>query len=277
MTAQSSPLMLRTNKPYHNAYQAELDKPDAPATPPATQDQNPLTANSELGPELTPEERTYKTRYDSLKTHYDKTIIDMRKRMVELEGQVTKTGRKFEIPANPEEFKAWKAQYPDLYRMIVGAVREEVDTTSKDMEKKMEHLENLAKSERRKAAEATLLRLHPDFEELRASENFHNWVKDQPAPIQAWLYDNEDDPLLASKAIDLYKAETGVSKRQSKKPDLASAANAVTKTAKNNDPELPQGKVWKVSEIKKLNRRDFDKYEAEIELAREQGRLDFDI
>lgn len=260
--------------PYKGAYRQE---PDEPENTPATQATEPTpVATPEPGPELSPEDRAYKTRYDSLKAHYDKTIVEMRKQVLDLKTQLEKTSRKENIPTNPEEFKSWKTQYPDLYRMILSAAREEVDEASKRLEEQMQNLEVLSRQARRDKAEAALTRLHPDFEELKNSPEFHNWVKDQPAQIQAWLYENEDDPLLASKAIDLYKAEKGV-RSKPKKPDVSAAAQAVTKTAKSNDPEVPQGKIWKLSEIKRMTRRQFETNEAEIDKAREEGRIDFDI
>lgn len=264
-------------KPYQGAYRQELEK--EPETP-ATQATDPSTdATQEPGPELAPEERNYKTRYDSLKAHYDKMIVESRKREVELTTQLTKAKNKMEVPSNPEEFKTWKSQYPDLYRMIISVAREELSTTATQIDEKFNQLELLSRQARRDKAEASLMRLHPDFEELKASEDFHKWVREQPAQIQAWLYDNEDDPLLAAKAIELYKAEKGVSRKPKTqpKPDIRDAAVAVTKTSKTNEPEVPQGKVWKLSEIKKLSRSQFERVEDEIDKARIEGRIDYDI
>ena len=265
----------QTVTPYRGAYKQDNDTPVDPATtntatPPTG---TPNTATPSAGTELPPEERTYKDRYDHLKAHYDRTIIDSRKRIVELEAQVSKVNRK-EIPTNPEDFLRWKTQYPDLYRMIVNSVREEMDGTAKEMQGKLEHLELLTKKERRKTAEAALLRLHPDFENLKNSEDFHNWVREQPSQIQSWLYDNEDDALLAAKAIDLYKVEKGLHKSSKKTTDVSSAAQAVTRTASVAEPQMTQGKIWKLSEIAKLNRRDYERLEGEIDQARMEGRID---
>jgi hypothetical protein len=30
---------------------------------------------------------------------------------------------------------------------------------------------------------------HPDFEDIRNSDDFHGWAKEQPASIQAWIYE----------------------------------------------------------------------------------------
>ena len=40
----------------------------------------------------------------------------------------------------------------------------------------------------REKAEAELLRYHPDFEDIRETDDFHNWVNEQPQSIQDALY-----------------------------------------------------------------------------------------
>ena len=34
---------------------------------------------------------------------------------------------------------------------------------------------------------------HPDFEDIRNSDDFHDWAKSQPQSIQDWVYKNADD------------------------------------------------------------------------------------
>ncbi len=46
---------------------------------------------------------------------------------------------------------------------------------------------------------------HPDFEDIRNSDDFHGWAKEQPKSIQDWVYKNADDADLASRALDLFK------------------------------------------------------------------------
>jgi TPR repeat protein/uncharacterized membrane protein YhaH (DUF805 family) len=58
-----------------------------------------------------------------------------------------------------------------------------------------------------KQLEDELRALHPDFDQLRTSDAFHDWADAQPAEIRAWVYENPDNIILAGKAIDLYKYE----------------------------------------------------------------------
>ena len=85
----------------------------------------------------------------------------------------------------------------------------------------------------RKEAEQTLHSAHPDFADIRKSDEFHSWAKSQPEAIQDWVYNNPDNVDLAVKAIDLYKLESGIQvsqvlQQQSQTSTKASAADMVS-------------------------------------------------
>ena len=78
-----------------------------------------------------------------------------------------------------------------------------------------------------------------------------------------------------SKAIDLFKLETGAgqsqTKRQSRKPKQGSAADMVSTKTTNVDPK--QAKIWTEREIASMSLDQFDKYEDEIKQAMTEGRV----
>ena len=85
-----------------------------------------------------------------------------------------------------------------------------------DKSKEMEDLKEEIKSLRnknteisKKEAEATLARLHPDFNTIRESDEFHQWADSQPEEIKGWIYSNATNATLASRAIDLFKQDVG--------------------------------------------------------------------
>ena len=69
----------------------------------------------------------------------------------------------------------------------------------------------------REKAEVELLKRHPDFAEIRDQDEFHNWVEAQPQWVQKALYENEHDAMSAARAIDLYKADMGITGKKSSK------------------------------------------------------------
>ena len=42
------------------------------------------------------------------------------------------------------------------------------------------------------------MRLHPDFDEIRDGDEFHEWAEDQPKWVQDALYENDDAKSAAS-------------------------------------------------------------------------------
>ena len=116
---------------------------------------------------------------------------------------------------------------------------------------------------------------HPDFEDIRNSDDFHGWAKEQHSSIQAWVYENADDADLASRALDLFKKDFGVEptkiKSSSKKPTKKSAADMVSTKTTSVSPT--QEKVWSLREIEAMSVQEFDKYETEISDAMQEGRI----
>ena len=81
-------------------------------------------------------------------------------------------------------------------------------------------------------AEAELMRLHPDFGDIRDSDEFHEWADEQPKWVQDALYDNDNDAKSAARAIDLYKVDKNIIKKPNVKNDAAKAVKT-----KNNSTE----------------------------------------
>ena len=127
----------------------------------------------------------------------------------------------------------------------------------------------------RREAATSLKERHPDFEDLRGSDEFHEWAKEQPEQIQSWIYDNPDNVTLASKAIDLYKLENGITqtKSQPKSKKVQGSAADMVSTKTTSVEASSQPKIWTEREIAAMSLDQFDRYEDEIKLAMEEGRV----
>lgn len=264
---------------YRGAYKAEVDEPEnTPATQgePAATPSEP-TATSTVGTELSPEEKVYKQRYDSLKAHYDKTVVDLRGQVTQLKGQLGKSTLQNQMPKSAKELEEWRSQYPDLYAMLLTVVRTELKDQEEQLNSRIGQVEQDSAKAKRGIAEAALMKLHPDLPDLLVSKDFHEWVKQQPIDIQKGLYENESDYMLAARYIDLYKADKAVrdakAKPVKKQPALKDAAASVTSTTPVVDVEASQGKTYRTSEIAKMTRQQFESQEEEIDKARREGRL----
>jgi len=215
----------------------------------------------------------YKKRYDDLKKHYDSKLNEFKSREEELLTQVKQP--EYRAPKSPEELEKFKTDYPDVYEVVETVAHMQSESKAKVLEERLSKLQERENDLVRQDAEKRLMDRHPDFEDIRNSDDFHEWAKEQHSSIQAWIYDNNDDADLASRALDLFKKDLGIdvpkAKSSSKKPTRQSAADMVS--TKTTSVEPNSEKVWSEREIASMSMAEFDKYEQEISDAMQEGRI----
>ena len=222
------------------------------------------------------EDRVFKKRYDDLKKHYDSTINKHKEEVVSLRSQLESSTNQFVPPKSKEELEAWRKEYPDVYDMVETIAINKATTQTAEIEDKYKNLQLQQEQIAKEKAEVELLKLHPDFNEIRQKEEFHNWAANQDPTIQGWLYENTSNAKLAARAIDLFKMDNGESKltKREEKDVKKEAARAISKTRKSTESDIPKKKVWTTSEISKLKPHEFEKHEKDIDLARLEGRIE---
>ena len=216
----------------------------------------------------------YKKRYDDLKKHYDSKLNEFKSREQELIEEATSNRTEYKAPKSPEELEEFKNNYPDVYEVVETVSHLQASEKSKVLEERLEALQQREKELIRKDAEKRLMEKHPDFEDIKNSDDFHDWAKSQPNSIQDWVYKNTDDADLASRALDLFKRDIGLDvapKKSSSKKSKQSAADMVS--TKTTSVEPKQDKVWTTKEISAMSMDEFDKYESEISQAMFEGRV----
>ena len=258
------------NKPWHTpdgekvntADQLFFEKPKK-----ATQNTAPEEEGEE---EKTPKKRTnYKKRYDDLKRHYDEKLSEFKQR----EQELLATARpQYQAPKTQEDIEKFKEEYPDLYDTVETVAHLRSSEQVGQIEEQLSAIREREARILQREAEADILAKHPDFPELRNSEEFHGWAEAQPEQIQEWIYKNPDNAQLASKAIDLFKLENGYSTQTKSQPKpQGSAADMVSTKTTSIDAKQP--KIWTEREIAAMSLDKFDKYEAEIQEAISEGRV----
>ena len=216
----------------------------------------------------------YKKRYDDLKKHYDSKLNEFKIREQELIDEATKNRTEYQAPKSEEELEEFKKNYPDVYEVVETVAHMQSETKAKVLEERLSKLQQREQDLVRKDAEKRLYDRHPDFEDIRNSDDFHTWAKEQPESIQKWIYSNAEDADLASRALDLFKKDFGIetekTKSSSKKTKQSAADMVSTKTT---SVEPKQQKVWSEREIAAMSMADFDKYEEDISDAMQEGRI----
>ena len=213
----------------------------------------------------------YKKRYDDLKKHYDNKLNEFKSREEELINQVTP---EYTAPKTPEELEAFKNSYPDVYEVVETVAHLQSESKAKVLEERLSKLQEREQQIVQQESEKRLMENHPDFDDIRNSDDFHSWAKEQPEVIQDWIYKNANDADLASRAIDLFKKDIGLDtpkRKRSSSKKTSSAADMVS--TKTTSVEPTQEKIWSEKEIAAMSIAEFDKYESEISDAMQQGRI----
>ena len=225
------------------------------------------------------QEHDYKKRYDDLKTYYDQKLNEWKQEKETLAAQanVAEKEQAYAPPKTREELEQFKDKYPDVYQVVETISHDMAEQKTFDLKAKINELTKKEQKLIVQSAYEQLTSAHPDFNEIKATPEFLAWLEEQPANIADGIRKNNTDPKWAIRTVDLYKADVGILSNNTK--DVSSrkldAAQAVLKT-KTNPTSINSGnkKVWKMSEIQNMRPWDFEKYEADIDAAMRDGRVD---
>jgi hypothetical protein len=219
----------------------------------------------------------YKKRYDDLKKHYDQKLSEFKRTEQELREQSREAEPQYQAPKSQEDLDRFRTEYPDLYDTVETVAHMRSQQEVEALRSRFSVIEEREAQIAAREAESALQERHPDFDQIRGDDSFHEWAQEQPNQIQDWIYNNPNDVTLAVKALDLYKLETGKGqgsrKRRSgnRQPQGGSAADMVSTKTTNVDAK--EAKIWTESEIAKMSLDQFDRHEDEIKIAMEEGRV----
>ena len=219
----------------------------------------------------------YKKRYDDLKRYYDRKLGEWNNKEQDLKVQLQENRPKYQPPKSKEELEAFKNDYPDIYGVVETVSHLQSQNEVKSLQDELESLKKANSTLQQKEAALELSKYHPDFEEIKESDDFHNWADTQPMEIKNWIYENNSNGALAARAIDLYKKDRGLgldkkTKTEKKQPNNQ-GADLLVKT--NEQTQVPDSKevLFKRSDIQRLSDAEFMKYEKDILKAQREGRI----
>jgi len=222
------------------------------------------------------EERTFKKRYGDLRRHSQKIQDDLQKQIDDLKEQLTKTAQKeIRLPKSEDELNAWASEYPDVYKIVETIAIKKAKEQATGIEDRLKKIDEAERNNARQKAEVELMRLHPDFGDIRDEDEFHEWVEEQPSWVQQALYENDTDAKAAARAIDLYKSDKGIktAKKTSDK-DVASAIGRGTRSAPT--ASSTEGVIYE-SQVEKMSMDEYAKRQEEITTAIRTGKFVYDL
>jgi hypothetical protein len=223
------------------------------------------------------EEKTFKKRYSDLRRHQQKQAEEFKTELEALKRQLSEaTKKEMKLPKSDEDIEQWAADYPDVAAIVETIAMKKAREQSTALEERLKAIDEMQMSATKEKAEAELMRIHPDFDEIRDSDEFHEWAEDQPKWVQDALYDNDNDARSAARAIDLYKTDTGMTTKKPKS-DKDAAKSVSTKNSRSKPQENEASTYLRESQVQKMSPQEYEKHSDEIMEAIRSGKFVYDI
>jgi|TARA_R110002095_G_scaffold143754_1_gene124354 hypothetical protein len=223
------------------------------------------------------EEKSYKKRYADLRRGSQKAKEDLETRINALETQLKQsTAQEMQLPKSDEDIDAWAKEYPDVAAIVETIAIKKAREQQAGLEDRVKEIDEMRDSATRDRAEVELLKIHPDFNEIRDSDEFHEWAEEQPKWVQAALYENDNDARAASRAIDLYKSDMNIkTKKPSDNKDAAKSVN--TRNSRSQPDATSNNNKMSESKVNKMTTKEYEKHQDEIMEAIRGGNFIYDI
>jgi len=223
------------------------------------------------------EEKSFKKRYGDLRRHMQQKEKDWEDKFKQLEGQLKDITRKeIKLPKSDQDIEAWAAQYPDVAAIVETIAIKKAREQSAGLEDRVKEIDELRATASREKAEVELMKAHPDFGEIRESDDFHEWAEEQPKWVQDALYENDSDARSAARAIDLYKADRNIKPKKS--ANEKDAARSVGNRNSRSQPDTDSDKtVFRESDVNKMTAAQYEKAADDIMEAIRTGKFIYDM
>ena len=261
---------------YRNKYREGLYDSDPAEDPESEEDSDEEDESFTTTPEQVADTTDWKKRYGDLKSYHDKKLNEVKAEQEQFKAEVSAAARQAPQKTD-EELEEFRSEYPDVMEIVETVAEKKAQERAATLTAEVAELQQKNKGQEAQTAYQELLNTHPDFDELREDKNFLGWLNAQPEEISDAIFKNNTNVKWASRVVDMYKAEVGIKKsdkpKRTKNQRNRDAATSVG--SKRSTPlKTDDGKrIWKLSEIRSLKGAEFEKHEAEIDAAVEEGRI----
>ena len=223
------------------------------------------------------EEKTFKKRYSDLRRHQQKQAEEFKQEIDALKQQLSAaTKKEMKLPKSDEDLEDWAKDYPDVAAIVETIAMKKAQEQSAALEERIKIIDEMQLSATKEKAEAALMQMHPDFDTIRDSDEFHEWAEDQPKWVQDALYENDNDARSAARAIDLYKADMGISKKKPKS-DKDAAKSVSTKNSRSKPQENEASTYLKESDVQRMSPQEYEERSDEIMESIRSGKFVYDV
>ena len=224
--------------------------------------------------ELNAEEKSFKKRYGDIRKHLASKEKEWQEKFDALENKSKREG--IVPPKSDEDIEKWASEYPDVAGIVETIAAKKAQEMFNKAESRLQELDEAHSEAQRVKSENVIRKSHEDFDELRQSDQFHNWADEQPKWVKDALYENMDDPASVVRVIDLFKIDNGMTiaaKKQSKK---AAASTVAKGTRTSLDAKGVQGTI-KESDVARMSSKEFEEMQDKINESMRNGKFVYDM
>lgn len=245
--------------------ESDTEQEEAKETPEAQEDDS----------ELSREEKSFKKRYGDLRRHMSEKEKEWKERLDALEAKLENSSS-LTPPKSKEDIEAWAKKNPDAAAILEAIAEKKAAEKFAKADERLREIDEARYEVERTKAENTIRDKHKDFDTLRDSDEFHNWVEEQPKWVQDALYENADDAASVIRVIDLYKADNGLTPiaKKAKAKDAAKDVGKGTRTKVDDDGS---SSMIKESDVAKMSDKEFDENYDRILEAQRNGKFVYDM
>lgn len=222
---------------------------------------------------LSGEEKSFKKRYGDLRRHMSAKEKEWEARFEALESNTSSTVRP---PKSDEDIEDWARQYPDVAAIVESIAEKKATEKFASAEGRLREFDEAKEEAVRAQAETAIRKAHSDFDDLRAGDDFHNWVEEQPKWISDAVYENSDDPRSVIRVLDLYKVDKGMTPSD-KKAQAKDAAKTVSKRTRTKVDADGSESMIKESAVAKMSDKQFEANFDAINEAMQSGKFIYDV
>ena len=223
---------------------------------------------------LSAEERSFKKRYGDLRRHMQQKEKERETKLNALQKRSEKAG--IIPPKSDEDIEEWAKEYPDVAGIVETIAAQKAQEMFERANTRIKELDEAQAEANRVRAENEIRKSHKDFDDLRDSDEFHDWADAQPKWVRDALYENSDDPASVVRVIDLYKSDKGLTV-EAKKAKTKDAAKTVTKRSKAEVDVADANGTIRESEVAKMSDKEFEERSDEINAAMRSGKFVYDV
>jgi len=221
---------------------------------------------------LSAEEKSFKKRYGDLRRHMQQKEKEWDEKLESLQSAKSKVTP----PKSDEDIEEWAKQYPDVAGIVETIATKKAQEMFEKADTRLKELDEAQAEAHRVKSENEIRKSHSDFDQLRESDEFHDWADAQPKWVRDALYENADDPASVVRVIDLYKSDKGLTK-EAKKANKKAAASPVSKRSKTEVDVADANGSIRESEVARMSDKEFEERADEINKAMRNGKFVYDV